>query len=82
MASYTLLISEKPDIYIPQNFEDHTHVLYCRVDCRDVPELILTYVRDESIRTRMREAVYAHLLRFHTCEQRANQMLAICRTQL
>ena len=82
VASQSLLISERPDIYIPHNFEDRAHVLYCRADCRDVPELILTYVRDESIRTRMREAAYAHLLRFHTCEQRAKQMLAICRTHL
>ena len=82
VASQTLMISERPDIYIPHNFEDRAHVLYCRADCRDVPELILTYVRDESIWTRMREAAYAHLLRFHTCEQRAKQMLAICRTHL
>ncbi len=82
VASKTLLISERPDILIPHNFEDRTHVLYCRADCRDVPGLVRTYARDASIRTRMTEAAYAHLLRFHTCEQRARQMLAICRTHL
>ncbi len=82
VASKTLLISERPDILIPHNFEDRTHVLYCRPDCRDVPDLILTYVRDDSMRVRMQEAAYHHLLRFHTCERRASQMLETCRTQL
>ena len=82
VASQTLLISEQPDIYIPHNFEDRVHVLYCQADCHDVPELIRTYVRDESNSARMREAAFTHLLRYHTCEQRALQMLAICRTRL
>jgi hypothetical protein len=82
VASKVLLISEKPFIFIPNNFEDKKHVLFCRSDCRDVPGLIKAYGRDDSAREQCIEAAYQHLLRFHTCERRAMQFLEVCHKRI
>ena len=79
VAAKVLLISEKPFIFIPHNFEHQKHALFCRSDFRDVPDLIKVYGRDDAAREQIIEAAYEHLLCFHTCEKRAMQFLEICR---
>jgi len=82
VAAKVLLISERPFIFIQNNFEHKKHVLFCRSDFRDVPDLVKTYSRDDAAREQIVEAAYQHLLRFHTCEQRAMQFLEICQKSI
>lgn len=78
VASKTLLISERPSIYIPNNFEHEKHAVFCRPDLSDLLDLVRTYVRDEGSRKAIAEAGYHHLVKYHTCEERARQFLEIC----
>lgn len=82
VASKTLLISENPSITIPNNFEHEKHAIFCRPDLSDLVDLVKRYVRDDSERTRIADAGHAHLLKYHTCEQRALQFLEICQNSL
>jgi len=82
VASKTLLISERPSISIPNNFEHEKHAIFCRPDLSDLVDLVKRYVRDDSERNRIADAGYAHLLKYHTCEQRALQFLEICKNTL
>jgi hypothetical protein len=82
VASKTLLISEQPFICIPNNFEHGKHAIFCRPDLSDLLDLARTYLRDEATRKTIAEAGYQHLLKFHTCEQRARQFLDICQRKL
>jgi len=79
VAAKVLLISEKPFIVIPNNFEHRKHALFCCSDFRDVPDLVKVYSRDDTAREQIVNAAYEHLLRYHTCEKRAMQFLEICR---
>ncbi len=82
VAAKVPLISEKPFIAIPNNFEHKKHVLFCRSDYRDVPELVKTYIRDDALRQKMTDAAYEHLLSFHTCEKRAAYFMDVCRKNI
>lgn len=82
VASRALLISERPFINIPNNFEHGKHAIFCRPDLGDLVDLVRTYLRDDAARATIADAGYQHLLKFHTCEQRAKQFLDICRNRL
>jgi len=82
VASKTLLISEPPSIYIPNNFEHGKHAVFCRPDFSDLVDLVRTYARDDKEREAIAAAGYDHLMKYHTSEQRANQVLDVCRQRL
>jgi len=82
VASKRLLVSETPYIHIPHNFEHGKHALFCRPDLSDLVDIVRASLKDEACRQSMIEQAYQHLLRYHTCEQRAKQFLEICRTKL
>ncbi len=82
VASKTLLISERPSILIPNNFVHGQHAVFCRPDLSDLLDLVRAYARDDIARRTIAEEGYRHLLRFHTCEQRARQFLDICKKSL
>jgi len=82
VASKTLLISERPSILIPNNFVHGQHGVFCRPDLSDLFNLVRAYARDDKARRTIAEEGYRHLLRFHTCEQRARQLLDICNKML
>jgi hypothetical protein len=79
VASKTLLISERPDIVIPYNFEHGVHAIFCRPDLDDLLRLVRWLRDDEPERQRIAEAAYSHLLAFHTSERRASYLLDLCR---
>lgn len=81
-ALKTLLISERPSIYIPNNFEHGKHAIFCKPDLSDLVDLVKEYARDHEARNRLAESGYAHLLKYHTCEKRASQFLVICKEKL
>ncbi len=82
VASGALLISEQPDIEIPNNFAHGQQALFCRPDLSDLPELVRYYASRDVERESIARAGYEHLLRFHTCERRAEQLLAVCKQTL
>jgi hypothetical protein len=79
VASRTLLISEEPDIFIPNNFVHGEHAIFCKPDLSDLIELVQTYARDEKACAAMAEAGHAHFLKYHTCERRGAYLLELCR---
>lgn len=81
-ASKTLLVSEKPDIVIPNNFEHGRHALFCRSDLRDLVDLVQNYVGDEKKCLAMADAGYAHLVNYHTVERRAEYFIDLCTQRL
>ncbi|MDN5942374.1 MAG: glycosyltransferase [Nitrospira sp.] len=82
VASGTLLLSEQPDIEIPNNFEHGKEALFCRPDLSDLQELVHYYASHDAEREAIARAGHDHLLKFHTCERRAEQLLAICKQTL
>ena len=82
VASGALLLSEQPDIEIPNNFSHGQQALFCRSDLSDLPELVRYYASHDAERESIARAGYEHLLRFHTCERRAEQLLAVCKQTL
>lgn len=81
-AAKAVLVSEQPDICIPNNFEHGKHALFCRPDLSDLVDLVRTYLRDDPARETLAVEGYRHLLRFHTCERRAEYFLDRCRKHL
>jgi len=82
VAAKRLLVSETPYIHIPHNFEHGKHALFCRPNLSDLLPLVRHYVHDDEGCQTMIENAYQHLLRYHTCEQRAKQFLDICQHNL
>ncbi len=82
VACKVLLVSEQPDIVIPNNFEHRKHVIFCRPDLTDLVDLVRMYAHEDTIREEMVNSAYHHLLKFHTCERRAEQLLAVCKQTL
>ena len=79
VASGTLLLSEQPDIEIPNNFVHGKHALFFRPDLSDLVDLVRIYARDPQGCATMAAEGYKHLLQYHTCERRAEYFLGICR---
>ncbi len=79
VSSGTLLLSEPPDIEIPDNFVHGQQALFCRADLSDLPELVRYYASHDAERESIARAGYEHLLKFHTCERRAEQLLVRCK---
>jgi hypothetical protein len=82
VASGTLLLSEQPDIEIPNNFVHGKHALFFRPDLSDLVDLVRTYAHEAQTCAAMAAEGHKHLLQYHTCERRAEQLLAICRQTL
>ena len=82
VASKTLLISERPDIEIPDNFEHGVHAVFCRPDLSDLSEWVRRLRGDDSARQRMTTAAHAHLLAHHTTARRATYLLDVCQRLL
>ena len=79
VASGTLLLSEQPDIEIPNNFVHGKQALFFRPDLSDLVDLVRIYARDPQRCATMAAEGYKHLLQYHTCERRAEYFLGVCR---
>jgi hypothetical protein len=82
VACGALLLSEQPDIRIPDNFEHRRHAIFCRPDLSDLVSLARYYRDHEHERKSIAAEGYAHLLKHHTCERRAEHFLDVCRKTL
>lgn len=82
VASGALLLSEQPDIEIPNNFVHGKHALFFRPDLSDLVDLVRTYASDAQACAAMAAAGHKYLLQHHTCERRAEYFLDVCRRMI
>lgn len=82
VAMGALLLSDAPETLIPNDFVDRQHVVYCRAHLRDLESLVRYYLREDVEREAMVRQSYAHLLKYHTCERRAEYFVDTCRRVL
>jgi hypothetical protein len=71
----SLMISQKPQIDIPNNFEDKKHVVFCKDDLSDLVELCEYYLEHEDEREQIASAGKEHLEKFHTDLNRVEYIL-------
>ena len=81
-AMGTMMLSERPEIIIPNDFGDRKQAVFCRNNLRDLEALVRFYLDHEDEREAIALAGRAHLLKFHTCERRAEYFLDTCRRLL
>lgn len=73
------MVSQKPQIVIPNNFVDGRHVAFCRDDLTDFKDKLDYYLKHESEREELAAAAYQHLMTHHTHLHRASYFLEILR---
>lgn len=71
----SLMITQKPQLNIPNNFEDKKHVVYCKDDLSDLEELCQYYLDNKEEREKIALAGKKHLEEFHTDIKRAEYIL-------
>lgn len=67
----TLMISQKPQIFIPDNFEDGKHVIWCSDSLDDLVDKIRYYLQNDSAREDIARNATIHLKKFHLNTHRA-----------
>lgn len=78
VALGTLLLSDQPESVIPNDFVDRQHAVFCRPDLSDLDTLVRHYLREDAEREAIAAEGRAHLLKYHTCERRAEYFLNVC----
>lgn len=78
VAMGAMLLSDAPETLIPNDFVNGRHAVFCRSDLRDLPDLVRYYLRNDQERQAICAEAHAHLLKYHTCERRAEYFLNIC----
>ncbi len=69
------MISIKPKIKIPQDFENNKNIIFCRDDLSDLVELCEYYLRNESSREKIAKNAAQHAREFHSDIARAQYIL-------
>jgi hypothetical protein len=82
VAMGALLVSDPPETVIPDDFVNHHHAVYCRADLRNLPDIIRRYLREDAEREAIITEGRAHLLKYHTCERRADYFVNVCTRML
>ena len=77
-----LLVSQKLDIVIPNDFENQKHLVHCKDDLSDLIEICQYYLDHEAERLKISQAAYAHAQKYHTHIARADYMLEIMKKSL
>lgn len=78
----TMLISDAPETLIPNDFEHGRHAVFCKSSLSDLQDLVCYYVRHSDEREAIAREGQSHLLKYHTCERRAEYFLDVCRKML
>jgi hypothetical protein len=73
------MISQRPGIVIPNNFEHNKHVIFCEDDLSDLLELCDYFLKNEKERERIALAAKQHLYSFHTDVAHAKVILSVLR---
>jgi spore maturation protein CgeB len=69
------MISQKPQIVIPNNFEEGKHVAWCSDSLDDLIEKIDYYLSHESEREKIAAQAQEHLMKYHLNTSRAAFLL-------
>ena len=72
----TFLISQRPGIVIPNNFEHEKSIVFCE-GTGDLIEKCEYYLRNETRREAIAAQSYLHIQEFHTDVHRAKQLLSL-----
>jgi hypothetical protein len=78
VAMRSLLLSDAPETLIPNDFIPGRHAVYCRPDLKDLESLVRYYTKADAEREAMIQEAYSHLMKYHTCERRAEYFLGVC----
>ena len=71
----SFMLSGRPQIKIPNNFEHEKHAIFCQNDLSDLEELTNYYLKHEDKREAIAKAGTKHLMQYHTSEVRARDIL-------
>lgn len=80
-ALKTFMISQKPQIVIPQAFEHDKNIIYCNDDLSDLIDLIDYYLINNEKRNKIAENSYNHLRNHHSDIERAKYILQAINSQ-
>jgi hypothetical protein len=78
----TMMLSDAPETVIPNDFENRRHAVFCRPDLSDLQALVRRYLSEDAEREAIAREGRAHLLKYHTCERRAEYFIDTCRRML
>lgn len=74
-----VLISEKPEIEIPNNFIHEQSILFCKSDLSDLIDLCQWALTNDHTIQKIRSQARLHMEQFHSSEKRAEQVLNLIR---
>lgn len=74
-ATGTFMITQKPQIVIPNNFVDQKQAVFCRDDLSDLVELGEYYLKNEGAREEIARNSLIHIKQYHTDVHRAKTLL-------
>jgi hypothetical protein len=69
------LVSQRPQIHIPDNFREGKEIVYCKDDLSDLTDICEFYVRNETARENIAKAAGRWSQDFHTPQKRAESIL-------
>ena len=78
----TFLISQKPNIVIPDEFIAGKELIYCKDDLSDLIELCEYYLKDTAAREKIAKAGFLKAKESHSTEARCNYLLRTLRSSL
>ena len=70
-----LLICQKPQIVIPNNFKDQENIIFCNDDLSDLLDKCDYYLKHEDQREAIAKNALSHLNEYHTDVKRADYIL-------
>ncbi len=71
----SLMITQRPKIYIPDNFEEGKHVVFCDDSLDDMLDKMSYYLSNVSLREEMTRNAKAHLMKYHMNTNRAQYLI-------
>ena len=71
-----MMLSQKPQIVIPNNLKHEESVVFCRDDLSDLLERCTYYLKNEKKREAIAEKAKKHILQYHTDVKRAEYILS------
>ncbi|MGC4023013.1 MAG: glycosyltransferase [Cyclobacteriaceae bacterium] len=78
----SFMISQKPQIVIPNNFEEGKHIAWCSDSLDDLIDKIDYYLENGTEREKMASQAREHLNKFHLNTSRASSLLEIVKRHL
>lgn len=81
-AAGSFMISQQPQILIPDNFEDGKHLAWCKDSLDDLLEKIDYYLDNPAERNRVAANAKEHLIKYHLNTVRAQTLLSIVKQKL